>query len=97
MARIVLDSPIQVTYWELVGLELRKNAAIAPATNAKVVFVMENDAGESWREAVVGTEADGILSSINTADFSGANPTMYERALQWLVDNGRVAGVVQAS
>lgn len=95
MARIILDVPEQVTYWELMGLELRKpRDPVEHTADARVIFIMENDQGETWRHPESGETAWAILQYVNTADFSGTNLSLYERALQWLVDNGVVDGMV---
>lgn len=102
MARITLTTPKQVTYWRLVELQLRINT-IEPSgdpempagSNAQVLFIMENDQGEQWRYSVRGDDADFILSYVNKADFSGTNPSFYQQALQWLVDNNVVDGTIE--
>lgn len=99
MARIMLTTAKQITYWELIGLELRVNTAMTDpevGPNARVVFIMKNDVGEQWRHTVYGAEAQTLLSTINTADFS-SGVTFYERVLAYLVNSNVVDGTVSAT
>lgn len=86
MAKIVLTTQEVNEGWAFQRLEL---------TLDRLSILVQDDLSRRRRIDYTGVEAEAFLATVDTADFSGPNPTLVETILQKLVDDGHFDGSVE--
>ncbi len=98
--QIDLTNPVPATgavnNRSIVGILLDKGAT---DEKAKVHVMLQPDGSDEreWFVAAAGEEALPIISFVNTGNFSGSNKSLFNRAAQYLIDNGIVGGTISGT